>query len=75
LSNVIVLKKEKNNKMETSIVEARLGISGNDLFASAHAERFSQAAEMVCLALESQIKKHKAKSSQHGPSYQFVEEP
>lgn len=57
----VVLKKEKNGKQENFIVEARLAVPGNDLFAREQAASFEIAAENVCLALESQVKKHKAK--------------
>lgn len=59
----IVLKKEKNNKQETAIVEARLVIPGNDLFAREQAGILSQAAELVCIDLENQIRKQKEKAN------------
>ncbi len=57
----VVLKKEKNGKQENFIVEARLAVPGNDLFAREQATSFEIAAENTCLALENQIKKHKAR--------------
>jgi putative sigma-54 modulation protein len=59
----VVLKTEKNGKQENCIVEARLAVPGNDLFAREQARSFEVAAENACLNLESQIKKHKAKSN------------
>ncbi len=57
----ILLKTERNGKQENFIVEAKLAVPGNDLFARDHAESFEIAAEKVSLELESQLKKHKAK--------------
>ena len=59
----IVLKNQKNDKSENFIVEAKLAIQGNDLFASERANSFEVAAEMVGLNLESQIRRHKAKAN------------
>lgn len=57
----VLLKKEKNGKQENFIVEAKLAVPGNDLFAREQATSFEIAAENACLALENQIKKRKAK--------------
>lgn len=57
----VVLKKEKFQTLEQCIVEAKLAIPGNDLFAREAADGFLKAAEMVCIDLENQIKKHKEK--------------
>ena len=57
----ILLKKEKDDKRENCIVEARLSVPGNDLFAREQAESFEIAAEKVSGDLESQLRKHKAK--------------
>jgi putative sigma-54 modulation protein len=57
----VVLKTEKDGKQENCIVEARLVVPGNDLFARERARSFELAAENACLDLESQIKKRKAK--------------
>jgi putative sigma-54 modulation protein len=61
LQGNIVLKKEKEDKQNYFVVEARLAVPGNDLFAREKAESFEIAAEKVVLDLESQVKKHKAK--------------
>ena len=61
LQGHIVLKKEKEDKQNHFVVEARLVVPGNDLYASEKAESFEIAAENVVIDLESQIKKHKAK--------------
>jgi ribosomal subunit interface protein len=57
----VLLKKEKYQTLERSIVEAKLGVPGNDLFAREAADGLLKAAEMVCIDLENQIKKHKEK--------------
>jgi putative sigma-54 modulation protein len=57
----IVLKKQKNDKQNNFIVEAKLEVPGNDLYASDQAESFEIATEKVCKDLESQVKKHKEK--------------
>jgi putative sigma-54 modulation protein len=64
LQSHIVLKKAKEDKQNYFVVEARLVVPGNDLFAREKAESFEIAAEKVVLDLESQIKKHKAKLNQ-----------
>lgn len=57
----LVLKKEKNGEQDYFLVEARLAVPGNDLYASEQASSFEIAAEEVCLNLERQIRKHKDK--------------
>jgi putative sigma-54 modulation protein len=57
----IVLRKEKNGQQQNYLVEAKLALPGNDLFAREQAESFEVAAEKVCIDLENQIKKHKSK--------------
>lgn len=57
----VVLKKEKNQNQQTCVVEARLAVPGNDLFAREKADSYQKAAEMVCIDLENQIRKHKGK--------------
>jgi putative sigma-54 modulation protein len=59
----ILLKKEKNDEKENYIVEAKLAVPGNDLFAREQEGSFELAAEKACIDLENQIKKRKAKSN------------
>lgn len=72
----IVLKKEKNGKGDDFIVEAKLSVPGNDLFAKDQAETYEIAAEKVCVNLESQIRKHKAKLTKKAilPGDQFIKD-
>lgn len=57
----VVLRKEKSTKEDNCIVEARLVIPGNDLFAKDAGGRFVTAAESVCLDLERQLRKRKTR--------------
>lgn len=57
----LVLKKEKNGQQDYFIVEARLAVPGNDLYAREQAASFEIAAEEACQNLERQIRKHKEK--------------
>jgi putative sigma-54 modulation protein len=59
----IVLRKEKNEERESYIVEGRLLIPGNDLFAKEQGASFEIAAEKVCVDLENQIRKQKEKKN------------
>ncbi len=60
----IVLRKEKNDEQNSYIVEAKLQIPGNDLFAKEQAVSYEVAAENVCIDLENQIRKQKEKKNQ-----------
>ena len=57
----VVLKKEKNEHDNDFVVEAKLSVPGNDLFAKKSGPKFEIAAEDVCLNLEKQWKKMKEK--------------
>ncbi len=57
----VVLKKEKRDSNDGYLVEARLVIPGNDLFAKEYGSKFEVAAEEVCLDLERQLRKRKTK--------------
>jgi len=59
----IVLKKEKNGEQESYVVDGRLHIPGNDLFASEQGASYEIAAEKVCVDLENQIRKQKEKDN------------
>jgi ribosomal subunit interface protein len=59
----IVLRKEKNGERESYIVEGRLYIPGNDLFAKEQGTSYEIAAEKVCIDLENQIRKQKEKKN------------
>lgn len=57
----VVLRKEKSATDEGFVVEARLILPGNDLFARETASKFEIAAEEVCLELQRQLRKRKTK--------------
>jgi putative sigma-54 modulation protein len=57
----VVLRKEKADDDNGFIVEARLIIPGNDLFAKESGPKFEIAAENACADLERQFRKRKTK--------------
>lgn len=57
----IVLRMEKNGEQNSYIVEGKLLVPGNDLFAKEQAATYEIAAENVCIDLENQIRKQKEK--------------
>jgi len=59
----IVLRMEKNGEQNSFIVEGKLMVPGNDLFAKEQAASYEIAAEMVCIDLENQIRKQKEKKN------------
>lgn len=59
----IVLRMEKNGEQNSYIVEAKLQVPGNDLFAKEQAASYEMAAENVCIDLENQIRKQKEKKN------------
>lgn len=59
----IVLRIEKNGEQNSFIVEAKLMVPGNDLFAKEQSASYEMAAEKVCIDLENQIRKQKEKKN------------
>lgn len=57
----VVLKKVKDSKNNGYLVEARLVVPGNDLYAKESGPKFEVAAEDACLDLERQLRKRKVK--------------
>ncbi len=55
------LKVDNNSSKENKIVEIKIGIPGNDLFAKKEAKTFEEATDSVVSALKRQIKKKKIK--------------
>ncbi len=70
----IVLRMEKSEEQNSYVVEAKLMIPGNDLFAKEQATSYEMAAENVCIDLENQIRKQKEKKNKRltKPVDQFV---
>ena len=70
----IVLRMEKNGEQNSFIVEGKLMVPGNDLFAKEQAASYEIAAENVCIDLENQIRKQREKKNKRHtkPIDQFV---
>ena len=70
----IVLRKEKSDEQNSYIVEGKLQVPGNDLFAKEKATSYEMAAEKVCIDLENQIRKQKEKKNKRStkPVDQYV---
>lgn len=61
----VFLKLENGEAIEDKIVEIKINIPGNQLFAKEQAESFEAAADTAVDALRRQLKKHKEKLSTH----------
>ena len=61
----IFMRLDKDNNMENKIVEIKLNIPKNQLFAKERAKSFEEAADMAIEALKRQIIKHKDKITEH----------
>lgn len=61
LGSEVVLRVDANEKPENKIVEIRLLIKGNDLFAKKQCGSFEEAVDQAIEALKKQIDKHKEK--------------
>ncbi len=72
----IVLRMEKSGEQNKYIVEGKLMVPGNDLFAKEHGVSYEMAAEQVCIDLENQIRKQKEKKNKRltKPVDHFVKE-
>ena len=57
----IFLRLDKNQNTENKVVEMKLIIPGNDLFAKKQCKSFEEATDQAANALEKQLKKHKEK--------------
>ena len=61
----VFMRLEKNESNENKIVEVKLNIHGNQLFAKEHAKTFEAAADEAVESLRRQLKKHKEKLIAH----------
>lgn len=61
ISADITLKAEKSETIENKLVDIRLAIKGNDLFAKKESASFEEAIDDVVEALRKQLIKHKEK--------------
>ena len=57
----VFMKLEKDDSRENKIIEIKLNIPGNQLFASEKSRSFEAAADSAVEALRRQLKKHKEK--------------
>lgn len=61
----VFMRLDKDDNMENKIVEIKLNIPRNQLFAKERAKSFEEAADQAVEALRKQIVKHKDKSISH----------
>jgi putative sigma-54 modulation protein len=61
----VFMRLDKDNNMENKIVEIKLNIPGNQLFAKEKAKTFEAAVDLSLEALKKQIIKHKEKIVSH----------
>ena len=61
LNSEVFLRLDKSQNLENKIVEIKLDIKGNDLFAKKQSKTFEEATDHVINALKKQLKKHKEK--------------
>ena len=61
----VFLKMESGEAIEDKVVEIKINIPGNQLFAKERGESFEAAADTAVEALRRQLKKHKEKMSAH----------
>jgi putative sigma-54 modulation protein len=57
----VYLKLEKDQEKENKVIEIKLNLNGNPLFAKEHATTFEAATDLVLDKLVAQVKKHKEK--------------
>ncbi len=61
----VFMRLNKDNNMENKIIEFKLNIPGNQLFAKERAKSFEEASDLAVDALRKQIIKHKDKIMSH----------
>jgi putative sigma-54 modulation protein len=61
----VFMRLNKDNNMENKIIEIKLNIPGNQLFAKERARSFEEASDLAVDALRKQIIKHKDKIMSH----------
>lgn len=61
ISGEVFLRIGSPSEPENKIVEIKLLIPGNELFAKKECKTFEEATDLVCEALRKQVKKHKEK--------------
>jgi putative sigma-54 modulation protein len=58
----VYLRLENTKDLENKLVEIKIGVPGNDLFAKKQAKSFEEATDLVVEALRRQVKKMKGKT-------------
>ena len=61
LSAEVFLRLDRSEGLENKVVEIRLTIPGNELFAKKHSKTFEESTDLCEEALRRQIRKHKTK--------------
>ncbi len=61
----VFMRLDKDNNMENKIIEIKLNIPKNQLFAKERAKSFEEASDLAVEALKKQIIKHKEKMLSH----------
>lgn len=61
----VFMRLDKDNNMENKIIEIKLNIPKNQLFAKERAKSFEEASDLAIEALKKQIIKHKDKITAH----------
>lgn len=61
----VFMRLDKDNNMENKIIEIKLNIPKNQLFAKERAKSFEEASDLAVEALRKQIVKHKEKITAH----------
>jgi len=61
----VYMRLDKDNNMENKIIEIKLNIPKNQLFAKERAKSFEEASDLAVEALKKQIIKHKDKITAH----------
>lgn len=61
LGGEVFLRLDKSSSQDNKIVEIKLNVPGNDLFAKKQSKTFEEATEIVVEALKTQIEKKKSK--------------
>lgn len=57
----VILRLDKSSEADNKLVEIKLMIPGNDLFARKQSRLFEEATDLCCEALRKQVTKHKEK--------------
>ena len=63
IASEVYLRVDKNESKENKIVEIKILLPGNELFAKKQCKSFEEATELVVTALKKQIEKHKNKNA------------